>query len=212
MGDKEKSFKDENFIIYTGMVKYIRNLNMLEIHKRDISQKVYNLYINLSNKNTSLEKYIVNPREFCDTICKDYIINTPVYAVYLETIKKLSLVIAIMALFCDLILDKPLVSKYFVYILIGAFFISIVLTYLKLYRSEKYGLEEEPLKYKVLYNISALILIIPIFIWKNKILENGKISMIFIGLIFIGMFFISSYIVKKNKKNIDKKISYKSTI
>lgn len=212
MGDKEKSFTDENFIIYTGMVKYIRNLKMLEIHKRDISQKVYNLYINLSNKNTSLEKYIVNPREFCDTICKDYIINTPIYAVYLETIKKLSLVIAIMALFCDLILDKPLVSKYFAYILIGAFFISILLTYLKLYRSEKYGLEEEPLKYKVLYNISALILIIPIFIWKNKILENGKISMIFIGLIFIVMFFISSYIVKKNKKNIDKKISYKSTI
>lgn len=210
MGDSKKNFTDENFIIYTKMVKYIRNLNMLEFHKREISQKLYNLHINLSNKNTNLEKYVVNPREFCDTICKDYIKNTPVYIVYLETVKKFSIVIAIMSLICDLFLRKTLVSKYFIYILIGTFFISMVLTYLKAYRSQKYGLEDEPLKYKILYNVSSLILIVPVFIWRNKILINGKISITLIGLFFVIMFFISSYIIKQNKLDIDKKISYKS--
>jgi hypothetical protein len=212
MGDSKKNFTDENFSTYTNMVRHVRNLKMLEVHKREINQKVYNLYINLSTKNTNLEKYVVNPREFCDTICKDYIKNTPIYTVYLETVKKFSLVIAIMALVCDLLLDKPLVSKYFIFILIGAFFISMVLTYLKLYRSEKYGLEEESLKYKILYNISALILIVPVFMWRNKILLNGKISMILIGLVFIVMFFISSYIIRRSKLDIDKKISYKSIV
>lgn len=212
MGDSKKNFTDENFSTYTNMVKYVRNLKMLEVHKRKISQKIYNLYINLSTKNTNLEKYVVNPREFCDTICKDYIKNTPIYTVYLETVKKFSLVIAIMALVCDLLLDKPLVSKYFIFILIGAFFISMVLTYLKLYRSEKYGLEEESLKYKILYNISALILIVPVFMWRNKILLNGEISMILIGLVFIVIFFISSYIIRRSKLDIDKKISYKSIV
>lgn len=210
MEDNKKKFADENFSVYTKMVKYIRNLNMLEIHKRQISQKLYNLYINLSNKNTNLENYVVNPKEFCDTICKDYIKNTPVYIVYLETIKKFSIVIAIMSLICDLFLRKTLVSKYFIYILIGTFFISILLTYLKSYRSQKYGLEEEPLKYKILYNVISLILIFPVFIWRNKILINGKISITLIGLFFIVMFFISSYVIKRNKLVIDKKISYKS--
>ncbi|GAA0699048.1 hypothetical protein GCM10008904_04080 [Paraclostridium ghonii] len=210
MGDSKKNFTDENFSIYTNMVKYIRNLNMLEVHKREISQKLYNLHINLSNKNTNLEKYVVNPREFCDTICKDYIKNTPVYIVYLETVKKFSIVIAIMSLICDLFLKKTLVSKYFIYILIGTFFISMVLTYLKAYRSQKYGLEAEPLKYKILYNVSSLILIVPVFIWRNKILINGKISITLIGLFFVIMFFISSYIIKRSKLYIDKKISYKS--
>lgn len=210
MGDSKKNFTDENFSIYTNMIKYIRNLNMLEVHKREISQKLYNLHINLSNKNTNLEKYVVNPREFCDAICKDYIKNTPVYIVYLETVKKFSIVIAIMSLICDLFLRKTLVSKYFIYILIGTFFISMVLTYLKAYRSQKYGLEDEPLKYKILYNVSSLILIVPVFIWRNKILINGKISITLIGLFFIIMFFISSYIIKRSKLDIDKKISYKS--
>ncbi|MDU6248041.1 MAG: hypothetical protein E6612_03870, partial [Paeniclostridium sordellii] len=110
----------------------------------------------------------------------------------------------------DLILERPIVSKYFVYILFGAFLISLLLTYLKMYRAKKYGIGEEPIKYKILYNLTALILVVPIFLLKNYIKVNASISIIFIGIVSIIIFFISSYIVKVNKKTLDKKISCKS--
>ncbi|MFR3560118.1 MAG: hypothetical protein ACLTUN_16340, partial [Paraclostridium sordellii] len=196
--------------IYTDMIKYIRNLNMLEIHKRQINQKLYNMYINLSSKGIDLENYVVNPKEFCDKLCSNYVKNTSVYVVYLETIKKFSLVVSILALGCGWILERPLVSKYFVYILFGAFLISLFLTYLKMYRAKKYGISEEPIKYKISYNLTALILVVPIFLLKDYIKVNASISIIFIGIVSIIIFFISSYIVKLNKKTLDKKISCKS--
>lgn len=212
MGDSKVNYTEKNFQMYTDMVKYIRNLRMLEIHKRKISQKLYNMYINLSSKGIDLESYVVNPKEFCDKLCEDYVKNTSMHIVYLETVKKFSIVVAILALGCDIFLDEPLVSKYFVYILLGAFVVSLLLTYLKMYRSKKYGLNEEPLKYKIIYNITALILIVPMFILKGDIKSNGNISIIFIGIIAISIFFIISLIIKLNKNNIDKKISCKSII
>ena len=185
---------------------------MLDIHKREISQKLYNMYVNLSAKNINLEKHIVNPKEFCDKLCENYIKNTSLYIVYLETVKKFSIVVAILALVCDLILYKPLVAKYFVYILLGALVVSLILTYLKLYRASKYGLNEESLKYKILYNTIALILIVPMFFLKENIKLNGNISLILIGIVSISIFFIISFVVKINKNSIDKKISCKSII
>lgn len=212
MGDSRINYTEENFKVYTSMVKYIRNLKMLDIHKREISQKLYNMYVNLSSKNINLEKYIVNPKEFCDKLCENYIKNTSLYIVYLETVKKFSIVVAILGLVCDLILYKPLVTKYFVYILLGALVVSLILTYLKLYRASKYGLNEESLKYKILYNTIALILIVPMFFIKENIKLNGNISLILIEIVSISIFFIISFIVKINKNNIDKKISCKSII
>ncbi|AUN13446.1 hypothetical protein [Paraclostridium sordellii] len=210
MGDNKLDYTEKNFNVYTDMIKYIRNLNMLEIHKRQINQKLYNMYVNLSSKGIDLENYVVNPKEFCDKLCSNYVKNTSLYVVYLETIKKFSLVVAILALGCDLILERPIVSKYFVYILLGAFLISLLLTYLKMYRAKKYGIGEEPIKYKILYNLTAVILVVPIFLLKNYIKVNASISIIFIGIVSIIIFFISSYIVKVNKKILDKKISCKS--
>lgn len=212
MGDSRINYTEENFKVYTSMVKYIRNLKMLDIHKREISQKLYNMYVNLSSKNINLEKYIVNPKEFCDKLCENYIKNTSLYIVYLETVKKFSIVVTILALVCDLILYKPLVTKYFVYILLGALVVSLILTYLKLYRASKYGLNEESLKYKILYNTIALILIVPMFFIKENIKLNGNISLILIEIVSISIFFIISFVVKINKNNIDKKISCKSII
>ncbi|MEG2786502.1 MAG: hypothetical protein RR942_01685 [Romboutsia sp.] len=212
MGDSNINYTEKNFQIYTDMVKYIRNLRMLEVHKRRISQKLYNMYVNLSSKEIDLENYVVNPKEFCDKLCEEYVNNTSIHIVYLETIKKFCIVVAVLALGCDIFLDKPLVSKYFVYILVGAFIISLLLTYLKMYRSKKYGLNEESLKYKIIYNIIALILIVPMFILKGDIKSNGNISIIFIGIVAISIFFIISLIIKLNKNNIDKKISCKSIV
>lgn len=210
MGDKI-NYTEKNFDVYTKMVKYVRNLKMLEVNKREINQKLYNMYVNLSSKNIDLKDYVVNPKTFCDKLCSDYVKNTSMYLLYLETLKKFSIVVAILALGCDMFLDKPLVSKYFIYILIAAFVVSIILTYLKLYRANKYGVGEEPLSYKIIYNLVALVLIIPLFILRNEIKANGDISIILIGIISIGIFFISSLIIKLNKNNIDKKISCKST-
>ena len=212
MGDSKINYTEENFKVYTSMVKYIRNLKMLDIHKRQISQKLYNMYVNLSSQNINLQKYIVNPKEFCDKLCENYIKNTSLYIVYLETVKKFSIVVAILALACDFILYKPLVTKYFVYLLLGALLISLILTYLKLYRSSKYGLNNESLKYKILYNTIALILIIPMFFIKENIKLNGSISLLFIGIISITIFFITTFIIKINRNNIDKKISCKNII
>ncbi len=210
MGDKI-NYTEKNFDVYTKMIKYVRNLKMLEVNKREINQKLYNMYVNLSSKNIDLKDYVVNPKIFCDKLCSDYVKNTSMYLLYLETLKKFSIVVAILALGCDMLLDKPLVSKYFIYILIAAFIVSIILTYLKLYRANKYGVEEEPLSYKIIYNLVALILVIPLFILRNEIKANGDISIILIGIISICTFFISSLIIKLNKNNIDKKISCKST-
>ncbi|WP_373598511.1 hypothetical protein [Paraclostridium bifermentans] len=210
MGDKI-NYTEKNFDVYTKMIKYVRNLKMLEVNKREINQKLYNMYVNLSSKNIDLKDYVVNPKTFCDKLCSDYVKNTSMYLLYLETLKKFSIVVAILALGCDMLLDKPLVSKYFIYILIAAFVVSIILTYLKLYRANKYGVEEEPLSYKIIYNLVALILVIPLFILRNEIKANGDISIILIGIISICTFFISSLIIKLNKNNIDKKISCKST-
>ncbi len=209
MGDK-KNYTQKNFDVYTNMVKYVRNLKMLEVNKREINQKLYNMYVNLSSKNVDLKEYVVNPKTFCDNLCSDYVKNTSMYLIYLETLKKFSIVVAILALFCDLFLDRPLVSKYFVYILVSAFVVSIILTYFKLYRSNKYGLGKEPLSYKILYNLVSLILLIPLFILRNDIKRDGDISIIFIGIISIFIFFISALIIKLNKNNINKKISCKS--
>ncbi|MBC8632387.1 hypothetical protein H8697_11865 [[Eubacterium] tenue] len=54
MGDSRINYTEEKFKVYTSMVKYIRNLKMLDIHKREISQKLYNMYVNLSSKNINL--------------------------------------------------------------------------------------------------------------------------------------------------------------
>jgi uncharacterized membrane protein len=212
MGDNKINYTEENFKVYSNMVKYIRNLKMLEVHKREISQKLYNMYVNLSTKNVNLEKYVVSPKEFCDKLCNNYMKNTSLYIVYLETVKKFSIVVAVLSLVCDLLLDKPLVNSYFIYILSGAFVVSLMLTYLKMYRAKKYGLEEESLKYKIVYNITALILLVPMFLMKDNIKLNGNISIINIGIISILIFFITSFIIKINKNNIDKKISCKSTL
>ncbi|MBC8632162.1 hypothetical protein H8697_10700 [[Eubacterium] tenue] len=90
--------------------------------------------------------------------------------------------------------------------------VSLILTYLKLYRASKYGLNEESLKYKILYNTIALILIVPMFFIKENIKLNGNISLILIGIVSISIFFIISFVVKINKNSIDKKISCKSII
>ncbi|MGL5643061.1 MAG: hypothetical protein ACRDDM_12370, partial [Paraclostridium sp.] len=71
---------------------------------------------------------------------------------------------------------------------------------------------EEPLKYKIIYNITALILIVPMFMLKGDIKSNGNISIIFIGIVAISIFFIISLVIKLNKNNIDKKIICKSII
>ena len=60
------------------MIKYIRNLKMLDVHKREVTQKLYNMYVNLSTKEASLESYVVNPKSFCDSVCKEYVTNTPI--------------------------------------------------------------------------------------------------------------------------------------
>lgn len=212
MGKKLAKIADDNFKTYTKMVKYIRNLKMLDVHKRDITQKLYNMYTNLSSKEVSLEKYVVNPKSFCDKICESYVQSTPLFMVYLETVKKFTLVIAVICLLCDLFLKKTLVNKYFVYILIGTFIISIALTYLKIYRSKKYGLDEESLIYKIVYNITGAIMIIPIFLVKDYIRINENISILNIGIMCIILFFISNVIINISKNNINKKINYKSII
>lgn len=204
---------DENFKTYTKMVKYIRNLKMLDIHKREISKKLYNMYTNLTKKQTNMESYVVNPKEFCDKICGDYVKSTPVAMVYLEAIKKLTLVIAVLCLICDVFLKKPLVNEYFIHILIGIFGVSMILTYLKLYRVKKYGLDEESLGYKIVYNVVALIMIVPMFLVKDVIRENEIISILNIGIICIILFFICTVITYyfQNKINKQRK-SYKSII
>lgn len=203
---------DENFKTYTNMAKYIRNLKMLDIHKREITQKLYNMYTNLTSKNINVEKYIVNPKSFCDTLCKEHIDKTPVSMVYLETVKKFTIVIAVICLVCDIFLKKPLVNKYFVYILIGTFGVSMILTYLKLYRVKKYGIDEESLRYKIVYNIVAIIMIIPIFLVKDSIRINENISILNIGIICIVLFFISTVFTNIYKNKINEKISCKSII
>lgn len=212
MGNELVKLSDENFKIYTKMAKYIRNLRMLDIHKREVTQKLYNMYTNLTSKNINLEKYIINPKTFCDTICEVYIDKTPVSMVYLETVKKFTLVIAVICLVCDIFLKKPLVNKYFVYILLGTFIVSIILTYLKLYRVKKYGIDEESLRYKVVYNIVAAIMIVPIFLVKDYIRINENISMLNIGIICMVLFFISSILTNIYKNKINEKISCKSII
>lgn len=212
MGKSITKLSDENFKTYTKMVKYIRNLKMLDIHKREITQKLYNMYTNLTSKEVNLEDYIVNPKIFCDTICEGYLDNTPIYMVYLETIKKFTLVISVICLFCDVVLKKSMVNKYFVYILIGTFVVSILLTYLKLYRTRKYGLDEESLGYKILYNIVGIIMVVPIFLVKDVIRLNENISILNIGIICIFAFFISTMITHIHKNRIKEKINCKSII
>lgn len=212
MGENLAKVSEDNFNTYTKMIKYIRNLKMLDVHKREVTQKLYNMYTNLSKKEASLEEYVVNPKSFCDTVCKEYVNNTPIYTVYLEAVKKFSLVIAAMCLAFDMIFKKSLVSSYFVYILVGTFIISMILTYLKLYRSEKYGLDEETLLYKVIYNTISVIMIVPIFLVKDIIRVNENISTLNIGIACILVYFIFNIITKIHKNKINKKINYKGII
>ena len=123
-----------------------------------------------------------------------------------------SLVIAVMCLAFDMIFKKSLVSSYFVYILVGTFIISLILTYLKLYRSEKYGLDEETLLYKVIYNTISAIMIVPIFLVKDIIRVNENISTLNIGIACILVYFIFNIIIKIHKNKINKKINYKGII
>ena len=195
MGENLAKVSEDNFNTYTKMIKYIRNLKMLDIHKREVTQKLYNMYTNLSTKEASLEEYVVNPKTFCDTVCKEYVNNTPIYTVYLEAVKKFSLVIAVMCLAFDMIFKKSLVSSY-----------------LKLYRSEKYGLDEETLLYKVIYNTISVIMIVPIFLVKDIIRVNENISTLNIGIACILVYFIFNIITKIHKNKINKKINYKGII
>ena len=50
MGKNLTKVEDNNFNTYTKMIKYIRNLKMLDVHKREVTQKLYNMYTNLSKK------------------------------------------------------------------------------------------------------------------------------------------------------------------
>ena len=117
-----------------------------------------------------------------------------------------------MCLAFDMIFKKSLVSSYFVYILVGTFIISMILTYLKLYRSEKYGLDEETLLYKVIYNTISAIMIVPIFLVKDIIRVNENISTLNIGIACILVYFIFNIITKIHKNKINKKINYKGII
>ena len=48
------------------------------INSSDELKKLYNMYTNLSTKEASLEESVVNPKTFCDTVCKEYVNNTPI--------------------------------------------------------------------------------------------------------------------------------------
>ena len=55
MGENLAKVSEDNFNTYTKMIKYIRNLKMLDIHKREVTQKLYNMYTNLSTKEANLD-------------------------------------------------------------------------------------------------------------------------------------------------------------
>ena len=44
MGENLAKVSEDNFNTYTKMIKYIRNLKMLDVHKREVTQKLYNMY------------------------------------------------------------------------------------------------------------------------------------------------------------------------
>ena len=61
MGENLAKVSEDNFNTYTKMIKYIRNLKMLDIHKREVTQKLYNTKNKITEINFFIHFLFKNP-------------------------------------------------------------------------------------------------------------------------------------------------------
>jgi hypothetical protein len=196
---KELNIKKQE--MYITMERYIRCSNILDFYKEECIKKVSEIVFKINKQHKYVENVIGDPKAYCDEVINPYKEKTSKFSIFIEYLKKFSLILSIFTLIISLLDPLSKVNLYGITIITLTILCSISIDYINRIEAEmmlfltlkSQKIEFKNIKYKLLTTTMVILLFISVFFTKDSLVNIKTI----ISVWSICLLSIGSYIYSK---------------
>lgn len=206
---KELNLKNQE--MYIVMERYIRCSNILDFYKEECIKKVSEIVFKINKQHKYVENVIGDPKAYCDEVINPYKEKTSKFSIFIEYLKKFSLILSIFTLIISLLDPLSKVNLYGITIITLTILCSISIDYVNRIEAEmmlfltlkSQKIEFKNIKYKILTTTMVILLFMSVFFTKDSLVNIKTIIPVWsICLLSIGSYIYSKVYINRLTKEL----------